>query len=92
MYICGMKSKWKIEIKGLENFRFGEDKQLYRLPFVTADGKHRGLKKIAKCKIKNRWQFTIDGKIYKFSESQLRNKIILDNEPIELIKCGEMPF
>jgi hypothetical protein len=92
VYICEMKSKWKIDIKGLENFRFGEDKELYRLPFVTADGKHRGLKKIAKCKIKNRWQITRNGRVEKWSEAQLRPHIIIDLEPIELTKCDKLPF
>jgi hypothetical protein len=92
MYICGMNSKWKIDLEGLENFRFGEDKELYRLPFKTIDGKCRGLKKIAKCKIKNRWQITRNGIVEKWSESQLRQHIILDENPIELTKTETLPF
>jgi hypothetical protein len=87
-----MESKWKIDIKGMEDFRFGEDKELYRLPFKTSDGKSRGIKLIKKCKIKNRWQVTINGKVEKWSENQLRSHIIIDENPIELTKCETLPF
>jgi hypothetical protein len=87
-----MKSKWKIDLEGFENFRFGEDAGLYRLGYTTIDGKKRGIKKIAKCPIKNRWQITIKGKVEKWSENQLRRHIIIDNEPIELTKSEILPF
>jgi len=87
-----MNSKWIIDLKGLEGYRFGEDKNLYRLPFVTKDGKHRGLKKVFKCSIKKRWQVTRGGKVEWISENQLRPHLLIDKNPIELIKEDQLPF
>lgn len=76
----------------MEDFRFGEDCNLYKLPFTTKDGKKRGLKKLHKCRIKKRWQITRNGKVEKWSENQLREHLLLDDNPIELTKQAEMPF
>lgn len=87
-----MVSKWVIDLEGFEYYRFGEDKNLYRLPFTTIDGKKRGLKLIKKDKLKNRWQITRFGKVEKWSESQLRPHLILDDNPIQLTKTEKLPF
>jgi len=87
-----MKSKWVINIEGLESYRFGEDKNLYRLPSVTSDGKHRGWKLIKKDKIKNRWALSRFNKVEKFSQNQLRSKLILDSNPVIITQADEMPF
>ncbi len=85
-----MLLKWKIDLKGFEGYRFGDDKQLYRLPFITVDNKYRGLKKIAKNG--NRWYFKINGKDIKRSTAQLKGHIILDKKPIEIKESENMPF
>jgi len=87
-----MVSKWRIDLKGLEGYRFGEDKELYRLPFNDILGKRRSLKRIAKCKIKNRWILCREGKAEVWSENQLRPHLVLDEEPILLTKESELPF
>lgn len=87
-----MISKWIIDLQGFERYRFGEDKNLYKLPFITEDGKSRGLKLIKKDKMDNRWEFRINGKIEKWSENQLRKHLIIDKNPIELTKINELPF
>jgi hypothetical protein len=40
-----MYSKWKI--KGVDNYRFGEDGELYRMPYETKD-RNYGAKKVSK--------------------------------------------
>ena len=87
-----MVSKWKIEIEGLENYRFGEDGNLYKLPFVTKDKKHRGLKLVAKDKLKKRWFLTRFGKLERWSENQLRAHLVKDTENLELTKEIDLPF
>lgn len=84
MYICGMFSKWKI--KGLDNYVFGNDNKLYRLPY-THNGKSYGIREIklqypSRYKIGNSW----------LSQRQMRHRLILDDNPIELIKTKELPF
>jgi len=79
-----MNSKWKI--KGLDGFVFGEDKNLYRLPFESK-GKTYGLRKIKKqypnrYKVGNEW----------ISERQMKNRIYLDEEPIILFNTSDTPF
>lgn len=87
-----MVSKWRIDLKGFENYVFGEDKELYRLPFSDSKNRNYSIKKIAKCPIKKRWIFAINGKVEKRSEGQLRPHLILDTDPIILTKEEILPF
>lgn len=79
-----MVSKWKI--KGLGGYVFGENKKLYRLDFESK-GKYYGIREIKKQKgnryrINNQW----------YSERQLKSRIYLDDNPVELEKDFEYPF
>lgn len=78
-----IKSKWII--KGIEGFVFGEDKNLYRLPYVKGKRSYE-LRQIKK-QYGNRYK--LNGEWW--SERQLYSKIELDPNPIELIK-SDMPF
>ena len=79
-----MFSKWKI--KGIEGYVFGEDKKLYKLPF-TKGLRAYGLREIKK-------QYPSRYKIHEewLSELQMKNRLYLDPEPIELIKSNQLPF
>ena len=82
-----MYSKWIIDIKGLENFRFGEDKKLYRLPYTK--GKRSYCVREIKIQYPSRW--ILNGIPY--SKKQLKNKIIIDYNPIKLlITDTDLPF
>ena len=79
-----MLSKWKIE--GIDGYRFGEDKKLYKLGFLS-NGKHYETREIKKqypnrYRINNEW----------WSERQLKTKIVLDPDPIELFPSIDLPF
>tara|TARA_R110002051_G_C8655113_1_gene488186 strand:- start:587 stop:829 length:243 start_codon:yes stop_codon:yes gene_type:complete len=80
-----MISKWKI--KDLEGFVFGEDKKLYKLPYSNK-GREYGLTVIKKqlgsrYKINGEW----------LSEKQMKHRLYLDTEPIELIiEDKSLPF
>jgi hypothetical protein len=87
-----MNSKWKIDLVGFESYRFGEDRELYKLPFTTKDGKSRGLKKLKKDPIKKRWEISRNGRVEKWSENQLRQHLIIDESPVELTKIDKLPF
>ena len=69
-----MKTKWKI--KGIDNFRFGEDKNLYKLPY-NSNKRYYGFRLI-KMQYGERWK--IDGKWW--SKRQLKDKLIKDDEPL----------
>jgi hypothetical protein len=79
-----MFSKWKIQ--GIEGYVFGEDKKLYKLPFES-NGKYYDLREVKKQHPNRYW---INGEWY--SERQLKPKLILDDNPIELFKIKEFPF
>jgi hypothetical protein len=79
-----MLSKWKI--KNIHNYVFGEDKKLYKLSFES-NNKHYEVREIKK-QYPNRYR--INGQWW--SERQLKPKLILDTNPIELFKDGELPF
>ena len=80
-----MVSKWRI--KGVDNYVFGEDKKLYRLPY-SKQLKSYGLREIKKqypnrYRINNSW----------LSERQILNRLYLDPKPIELIEeINNLPF
>ena len=80
----GIFSKWII--KGFDDYVFGSDKELYRLPFKSGRN-YFGLRKLKK-QNPNRWK--INGKWW--SEKQLISKIELNPNPEILIKSDEMPF
>jgi hypothetical protein len=80
-----MLTKWKIDLPNMELYRFGEDKELYRLPFST-DKKSFGLRKLRKsrgCWLLNGTRWSVD---------QLRPHIIPDDNKKLLFKSEEMPF
>lgn len=79
-----MFSKWKIS--GIEGFVIGEDNNLYKLPFES-NGKFYDLKQVKKQHPNRYW---INGQWY--SQRQLRPKLYIDPNPIELFKTKEMPF
>lgn len=84
MVTCGVFSRWKIE--GISTHVVGEDGEIYRLPY-TNGLKHYGLRKIKK-QYPNRYK--INGVWW--SQNQLRGKLVLDTDPVELIKSDELPF
>ena len=71
-----MVTKWKI--KGIEGFRFGEDKNLYKLPY-NSNKRYYGFRLI-KIQSGDRWK--IDGKWW--SKRQLKNLLIKDDEPLTI--------
>ena len=81
-----MFSKWKISKEGMELYRFCHNGDLYRLPFKRYNRSY-GLRKI---KIQADNRYLINGE--KWSKDQLRQHIILDDNPVELTKTDEMPF
>ena len=81
-----MFSKWKISKDGMSNYRFGEDKELYRLPFIKGKRSY-GLRKI---KMQHPNRYLINGEMW--SKDQLRPHLVLDDNPIELTKSDDMPF
>lgn len=82
-----MKSKWIIDIPCLEKFRFGEDKKLYRLPYVK-NKRNYGIREI-KLQYPSRW--ILNGVPY--SKRQLEGKVIRDPNPVVLFyKENDMPF
>lgn len=79
-----MKSKWRI--KGIDNYVYGEDKKLYKLPYEK-DKRGYGLRQIKKqypnrYRINNQW----------YSERQLEDKLYLDPNPIVLVETKETPW
>ena len=80
-----MKSKWKI--RGIETHVFGEDGNLYRLPYTK--GKRSFGVRLIKKQYPNRW--VINGTTY--SERQLKHRIYKDAKPIVLFMNKEdSPF
>lgn len=79
-----MFSKWKI--KGIENYVFGEDKKLYKLPYVE-NKRAYGLREIKK-QYPNRYK--INGNW--LSERQIKSRLYLAPNPIELITEKDLPF
>lgn len=79
-----MFSKWKI--RGIDNYVFGEDKELYKLPFKS-NGKKYGVRKI-KMQYPNRW--IINNK--PLSKRQLEGRLYIDTKPIKLLDIGDTPF
>lgn len=82
-----MFTKWIIDIKGMQDYRFAENGDLYRMPFTDANKKSRSVRKI-KMQSKNRW--VINGVWW--SKTQLRPHLELDKKPIEITKINDLPF
>jgi hypothetical protein len=76
--------KWLI--RGLDNYFFGNDKNLYKKPCKSGRN-YYGLKKLKK-QTHNRYY--INGKLV--SEKQLRSKIIINLQPQVWITKNDMPF
>jgi hypothetical protein len=81
-----MDKSWKIDVKGLELFRFDCDGNCYRMPHEK-NGRIYGLRLI-KMQYPSRW--ILNGKPY--SKRQLKGKLIKVDEPIILNKEEGMPF
>lgn len=82
-----MRSKHIINIKGLEEFVFGEDKNLWKRPY-TKDKRNYGWRKM-KLQDSNRW--ILNG--VPWSKRQLTGKLIRDPEPVEIYPDNEeYPF
>ena len=75
-----MKTKYKINIEGLESFRFAEDKNLWRLPYER-NKRLYGARKM-KMQYPSRW--ILNGVVW--SKNQLKPHLIRDNNPIEIYK------
>lgn len=82
-----MFTKWVINNESLKDFRFAENKTLWKLPFIDKNGKNRAARLI-KQQAKKRW--ILNGKPW--SERQLKKHLILDPNPIELFKNIDLPF
>lgn len=88
-----MMSKWIIDLPEFEGYRIGEDKQLYRLPYVT-NQQARALRRIKLIDrgSKGYWIWK-DGRNIWFSLNMLRSKLKLDPHPIELFpEASDLPF
>lgn len=82
-----MNSKWFIDLKGVELYRFGSDKNLYKLPFNS--GLSSYYTRLIKKQSNNRWY--INGTLW--SEKQLKPHIKLDEKPIVLVEpVPDCPF
>ena len=80
-------SKWIIDLKGLEGYVIGNDKNIYRLPF-TSGLRTFGLRLIKQDKSNNRWRLNNRW----WSENQLRQHLRIDQSMKELIKEDDLPF
>jgi hypothetical protein len=76
--------KWLI--RGLDNYFFGSDKNLYRKPYKSGRN-HYGIRRLSKHKHD---RYYIEGKL--ISEKQLRSKVILNPSPKVWIDNHDMPF
>lgn len=81
-----MFTKYKIDIKGLELFRFNIDGDLYRLPY-TEGTRSYGFRLI-KMQYSNRWRIRDQW----YSKRQLRDKLILDDSPVMIYSTKETPW
>jgi hypothetical protein len=80
----GIYSKWLI--KGIPNYCFGSDKEVYKLPFKSGRN-YFGLRKLKK-QHPNRWRINDEW----WSERQLKDKIYLNPNPEILVHCEDQPF
>ena len=79
-----MYSKWKI--KGIDTHVFGEDGNLYRLPY-TKNNRSYGLRLI-KMQYPNRW--VINGET--LSQRQIKHRLYKDLSPVKLFENEDSPF
>lgn len=79
-----MFSKWKI--KGIESHRFGEDKKLYKLGYES-NGRFYATREVKKQHPNRYW---VNGEW--LSEIQIRNRLVLDQNPIKLFECVDNIF
>lgn len=75
-----MKTKHTINIKGLECFRFGEDKNLYRLPYT----KNKRSYEFRMIKLQKSKRWILNG--VPWSMRQLKGKLLKDLNPLEIYK------
>ena len=79
-----MLSKWKI--KGIDLYVFGEDGNLYKLPF-TKNNRSYGVRLIKK-QYPNRWRINDTW----YSQRQLKDKLYIDKNPVLLFESNDTPF
>jgi hypothetical protein len=82
-----MLTKWKIALKGFEKYRFDTDGNLWKMPF-TSQKRSYSWRMIKMCRIKKRWKI---GTVW-WSQRQIKPHIIIDDNPLQIYKTGEMPF
>ena len=83
-----MNSRWLINKKGLENYVIGEDKNIYKRPSVSIDGRHYHFK-LVKEQYPNRFRLN---RVY-WSKNQLKHLLIKDKDPVEIYKDdSDVPF
>ena len=80
----GIFSKWLIT--GFEEYCFGSDGNLYKLPYES----FKRWKSLRLIKKQKHDRYKINGKWW--SQKQLRDKIYLNPNPEQIIKGVEMPF
>lgn len=81
-----MFTKYKIDIKGLELFRFNEDFDLYRLPYTESNRNYSF--RLIKMQYSNRWRIRNQW----YSKRQLSDKLILDDSPVMIYSTKETPW
>lgn len=82
-----MKTKHVINIEGLEEFVFADDKMLWKRPY-TKNKRNYGWREM-KLQTSNRW--ILNG--VPWSKRQLKGKLIKDPNPIEIYKDdSDAPF
>jgi len=80
-----MRSKWII--KGLEEYRVGENNKVYRLPFFSK-GKYYEVREV-KMQYPNRFRLNKEW----WNTKQLRSKLVKDKNPIILLpEISDCPF
>lgn len=79
-----MVTRWIIDIRGLEDYRFNKEGELYKMPF-SGNKRNYGVRLI-KMQYPNRWRMynTYSQKKEWYSKAQLSNKLIEDETPIIL--------
>jgi len=82
-----MKSKWRFNIDKLSSYIIGEDKRIYRLPYIT-NNRSYSIREIKKQSGNRYW---LNGEYW--SINQLKAHIIEDSNPIEIYpNLSETPF
>ena len=81
-----MFTKWIINLKGLEKYRFAENGDLYRIPH-TKEKKSFGWRLLKKQR-GSRWRLNNNW----WSKNQLKQHLEIDTNPMEILKTKDLPF